>query len=199
MRYLKVPLCLALIIILGGCTKSQFMDLSGFVCNYNEVSADSISITDFIFRKGEIREYKLIKGNILITLKEAPDGKICECRVMMLKLGADGERSKSLLSDGEDFYAETINVIEAFCHYDMNSAEKLAGEFSLSRDADFLKEGELNKKQDNFYFVYYSTPLVCQMMIYDTYLTEIETTQKPKTSLPREEKSHPSETSGKDD
>ncbi len=198
MKFLKVPICLILIIMLSGCTKSQFMDLSGFIHNYNEVTNGNTAITDFIYRKDENSEYKLIKGNILITLKEASDGKICECRVMMLKLDEKGQRSNSLLSDGEAFYAEIINVIEAFCHYDGYSAEKLAGEFALGKNADFLKEGELTKKQDNFYFVYYSTPLVCQMMIYDTYLTKIETTKKPKTLLP-EEKSHPYETSGKDD
>ncbi len=198
MRFFKVPLCLVLVIMLGGCTKSQFMDLSGFVYNYNEVSDDSISITDFIYRKDEVREYKLTDGNILITLREAPDGKIGQCRIMLLKLGEDGEISKSLSSDGEIFYDQTIKVIQAFCHYDRYSAEKLAGEFSLSKDADFLIEGELTKKQDSFYFVYYSTALVSQIMIYNTYLAETEITKKPRTSLPEETKSHPSETSGTD-
>ncbi|MBR2893931.1 MAG: hypothetical protein IKB94_08770, partial [Clostridia bacterium] len=63
--------------------------------------------------------------------------------------------------------------------YDRYSAEALLGEFSLGEPSTFLKEGELTKKQDNFYFVYYSTPLVCQVMIYNTYLTEIEPTSKP--------------------
>ena len=185
MRYLKVLLCLILIIMLSGCTKSRFMDLSGFVHNYNKVTGEKTAITDFIFREEEITEYKLIKNNILITLKEAPDGKICECRVMLLKKGEDGEVSRSLAADSESFVDEVINTLQAYCAYGRYSAEALAGEFSIRRDADFMQEGELTKKQDKFYFVYYSTALVSQIMVYDTYLTEIETTRKPKTTLPK--------------
>lgn len=185
-----------LIIMLSGCTKSRFMDLSGFVYNYKEEAGCEISITDFIFREQTPTEYKLIKENILISLKEAPDGKICECRVMLLKRGEDGEVSRSLLSDSEKFIGEVINIFQAYCAYDRHSAKALAGEFSLVKGADLMREGELTKQQDKFYFVYYSTVLVSQVTVYDTYLTEIETTKKPKTTLQGQEKSHPSETDG---
>ena len=193
MRYLKVPLCLMMIILLSGCTKSRFMDLSGFVENYNTLGEENIALTDFIYRQGDDREYKLIKDNILITLKQAPDRKIKECRVMLMKLDERGNVSESLSQDGEIFVAEVIKLLQAYCAYDRYTAEKLAGELSLVNGADLMKQGELTKKQDNFYIVYYSTSLVSQIMIYDTYLTEIETTKKPKTTL-AEEKSHPSET-----
>ncbi len=179
MRYFKVPLCLILIIMLTACSKSQFMDLSGFIENYNKVADSEITFTDFIYTTGESREFKLIKDNVLLTLKEATDGKISECRVMMTKLSENGEQSKNISTDSKNFLFILKNTLEAFCSYDRYSAEALIGEFSLNELSGFLKEGELTKKQDNFYFVYYSTPLVCQVMIYNTYLTEIEPTKKP--------------------
>ncbi len=179
MRYFKVPLCLILIIMLTACSKSQFMDLSGFIDNYNEVSDSDIDFTDFIYTTGESREFKLIKDNVLLTLKEAPDGKISECRVMMTKLSENGEQSKNISTDSKKFLSILKNTLEAFCSYDMYTAEALIGEFSLGELSAFLKEGELTKTQDNFYFIYYSTPVVCQMMIYNTYLKEIEPTKKP--------------------
>lgn len=179
MRCFKLLLCLILIITLTACSKSQFMDLSGFIENYNEVAEDEIAFTDFIYAPGENREYKLIRDNILLTLKEAPDGKICECRVMMTKLTKNGEQSKNISTDSKNFLYILKNTLQTFCFYDRYSAEALMGEFSLGEPSSLLKEGELTKKHDNFYFVYYSTPLVCQVMIYNTYLTEIEPTSKP--------------------
>ncbi len=159
------------------------MDLSGFVYNYNEVSAAKTELTEFFFEDGEIREFKLIKDNILLTLKEGPDGKISECRVMMTKLNENGEESKNVSIDSKNFLYILKNTLRAFCGYDENSAEAIIDEFSLNEPGNLMKEGELTKKQGNFYFVYYSTQLVCQMMVYNTYLTEIEPTEKPAKSI----------------
>lgn len=184
MRYLKATVCFLLIIMLTACQKSQFMDLSGFIYNYNKTSEDEIDLTDFFFAEGSIREFKMICDNTLLTLKEAPDGKISECRVMMTKLNESGVQRNDINVSSEEFLSILKNTLMAYCHYDENSARELMNEFLLNEPDTFIKEGELTKRQGEYYFVYYSTQLVCQMMIYNTYLTEIEPTQKPKTKAP---------------
>ncbi|MBQ7294690.1 MAG: hypothetical protein IJW86_00685 [Clostridia bacterium] len=179
MRHFRLPFCLILIIMLTACSKSQFMDLSGFVASYNEVADSDIDLTDFIFIQQESREFKLINGNVLLTLKEAPDGKIMECRVMMTKLNEKGEQSENISADSKKFLSILKNTLQTFCSFDRYAADAIIGEFSLGELSSFLKEGELTKQQGNFYFVYYSTPLVCQVTVYNTYLSEIEPTEKP--------------------
>ncbi len=155
------------------------MDLGGFIYNYNSVAQKDIDLADFFFQKAETRELKLIDGSVLLTLKEASDGKIEQCRVMLTKVTQDGKNSENLSADCINFLSILKSSIEAFCGFDETTAETLIGEFCLESESDFLKEGELTKRQGSFYFVYYSTSITSQMMIYNTYLTEIEQTEKP--------------------
>ncbi len=179
MRYFKILLCLVLTVLLSACSKSEFMDLGSFIYNYNSVSQQDIDFTDFFFEKAEKRELKLINGSVLLTLKEASDGKIEQCRVMLTKVTQNGEVNENLSADCISFRNILKSTIEAFCGFDETTAEALIREFGLESEGAFLKEGELTKKQGSFYFVYYSTSLTSQMMIYNTYLTEIEQTEKP--------------------
>ncbi len=179
MRCFKILLSLLLMLLLAGCSKSEFMDLGGFIYNYNSVSQKDIDFADFFFQKAEMRELKLIDGSVLLTLKEASDGKIEQCRVMLTKVTQDGKSIENLSDDCINFLSILKSSIEAFCGFDETAAETLISEFGLESESDFLKEGELTKRQSSFYFVYYSTSITSQMMIYNTYLTEIEQTEKP--------------------
>lgn len=179
MKYFKLLACLTLIIILSACSRSQLMDLSGFIYEYNKVGKDNIDFIDFSFEKGENREFKLIYDNLLLSLKEDDEGKICQCTVMLTKLTEKGEQRENLDRDTAEFLSMLKSVVQAYCSYDENSSERLIKEFSLDKGDTYLKQGELTKTQDNFYFVYYSTELSSAMTVYNTYLCEIEPTQKP--------------------
>lgn len=179
MKYFKVLTCFMFIVILSGCTTNQLMDLSGFIYEYNKIAEDTIDFSDFSFEKDENREFKLIKGNIFLTLKEGEKGKICQCSLGIVKLNQKGEKSQSLTSDTEKFLVMLKNTLQAFCGYDINTSEKLIDEFMLGNETTYSNLGELTKTMDNFYFVYYSTELTSSMTIYNKYLCEIEPTEKP--------------------
>lgn len=179
MKYFKLLFSLMLVIILSACSSGEFMDLSGFIYQYNKVSSDKIDFCDFSFEKDENRDFKLIHNNLLLSLKESDDGKICQCSLMVTKLSETGEKSESINKDTGEFLSMLKSVVRSYCSYDENSTQKLMEEFSLDKSDTYLKQGELTKKQGNFYFVYYSTELSSTMTIYNTYLREIEPTKKP--------------------
>ena len=182
MRYLKVLLCFAVIVTLTACSSGRFMDLSGFVYNYNKVSAQSVELTDFFMYYEDKNDFSLLKDNILLTVCHNAGGSIEQCRIMMLKKDENGNTA-DISTDAKSFAAMFKNTLQSYCGFDLTTAEKITEEFSLSDLQTYLKEGELTKTQDRFYFVFYSDSLACQMSIYDTYLKEIESTKKPSVKL----------------
>lgn len=155
------------------------MDLSGFIYGYNKVSDNKIDFCDFSFEKAESRDFRLTKGNVLLSLKEGEDGKICECSLYLIKLNEKGKDSETIAYDSSEFISMLRSTLQAYCGYDANTADTLIEEFSLNKSDTFLKQGELTKTQDNFYFVFYSTKLTSSMSVCNKYLQEIEPTQKP--------------------
>ena len=174
MRCFKVILCFLLIFTMCACTKSQFMDLSGFIYRYNKISDNKAELTDFYFDESDT-SYVLIRDKVLLRLIAGGDGRIKECRLTLAKATSDKEMSENIIS----FRQAASKAMQSFCEYPQDTAEGILGDFCLYQDESFLKEGELTKKQGNFYFVFYSTSVACQLRICNLYLTEIEPTKKP--------------------
>ena len=179
MRYFKGFICLVSVLMLSACTQSQFMDLSGFIYNYNKVNDEKIDFTDFYIDEERGSTYTFFGDGIILTL-EAADGRITECRLSLPKLDIKGNKSETYGKDIGLFRQVLTGTLRAYCHYDRYSAEEVLGLLSLSDDASFYKQGELTLKRGNFYFICYSDDITFQFRILNLYLTEVEPTKKPR-------------------
>ena len=179
MRPLKIIICFIILLSFVSCGKSEFMNLYSFTEHYNKTSSESISISDFCFQPDDKQCYTAFLGSegaeILLTLKSEKTDIIEEIRLSLVK-----EQSRSPAISQTDLFIEILrNTLYAFCSYTEEETENIISAFELGNPQTFIKEGELTLTVGNFHFVYYSTELISQIMIYNTYLHKIEATEKP--------------------
>lgn len=179
MKIIKIVLCFFIILSFTACGKCEFMNLYSFTENYNETSEKPISITDFYFQNPLNSSYTAVLGSIgqevLLTLK-SEDSDIIEEATLSIVKDKNTPLDKNQI---ESFRNILKDLLKAYCSYDDDTAKEIINSFSLDDYETFIKEGELTLKRENFYFVYYSTQLVSQLKIYNTYLHKIEVTEKP--------------------
>ena len=70
------------------------------------------------------------------------------------------------------------DVMTAYCGFD---SSVVINNFGLNSVDSLAKNGELTLRKDNYNFVYYSTSVISEFIIHNTYLKEIETTHKPES------------------
>ena len=179
MKIIRIVLCFFIILTFASCGKNEFMNLYAFTESYNKAADNKLDISNFYFKKGQKGTYTTFLGDvgneILLTAKSKNDDIIEEIQISLIK------NKSSPPSDVQTalFRKVLINTIGAFCSYENKQADSIISALTLNDYNTFLKNGELTLKQGNFYFVYYSTDLICQVMIYNTYLHKIEATEKP--------------------
>lgn len=179
MKIIKIVLCFFIILSFASCGKSEFMNLYAFTENYNEVSESKINLTDFYFQNPQNFSYTAVLGSsdneVLLTLKSEKSDIIEEIEVSVVK-----SKTKSPDNIQIELFMEILNnVLKAYCNYDDNKIKDIITSFKLDDYQTYIKQGELTLKKENFYFVYYSTELISQLKIYNTYLHKIEPTEKP--------------------
>ena len=179
MKIIKIVLCFFIILSFASCGKSEFMNLYAFTENYNEVSESKINLTDFYFQNPRNFSYTAVLGSsdneVLLTLKSEKSDIIEEIEVSVVK-----SKTKSPDNIQIELFREILNnVLKAYCNYDDNKIKDIITSFKLDDYQTYIKQGELTLKKENFYFVYYSTELISQVKIYNTYLHKIEPTEKP--------------------
>lgn len=171
--------------ILTACSQSRFMDLSGFIYNFNRVSDEDIDFEDVYSYTDEgdgVFEIFIEDDSPSVVLKLITENdRIKQIRIAMAKVDTNGNSITSSTENISDFTETVESAIRAFCAYDKEKARTLMNEFSLFDRATYNKQGELSKNEDNYSFVYYSDSLVCDLIISDTYLTETEKTEKPES------------------
>ena len=179
MRIIKIVLCFLIILSFVSCGESEFMNLYAFTDNYNKTSESKLNISDFYFQNDQKGTYTAFLGDtgyeVLLTVKSEESDIIEEVQISIIK-------DKSAPPDNAQLvlFCNTLrNTLRAFCNYDTEQAETIISAFELNDNSTFAKEGELTLTQNNFHFVYYSTKLISQIMIYNTYLHKIEETEKP--------------------
>ena len=112
---------------------------------------------------------------MLLTLKSEKSDIIEEIELSVVK-----SKTKSPDNIQIELFREILNnVLKAYCNYDDNKIKDIITSFKLDDYQTYIKQGELTLKKENFYFVYYSTELISQVKIYNTYLHKIEPTEKP--------------------
>jgi hypothetical protein len=179
MKIIKVVLCFFIILSFVSCGKGEFMNLYAFTENYNEVSESKINLSDFYYESSQNSSYTAVIGDsdkeVLLNLKSEKSDIIEEVSLSIIKCKNNPPDNIQV----ELFRKVLTNVLKAYCSYDDYTANDLILAFNLNEYQTYIKEGELTLKKDNFYFIYYSTELISQVKIYDTYLHKIETTEKP--------------------
>ena len=179
MRMFKISLCFFIMLFFVSCGNSEFMNLYAFTENYNEVSESKIYLTDFYFENPQNPSYTAVLGSygkeVLLNLKSEKSDIIEEVSLSIIKENDNPPDNIQI----ESFRKILINTLRAYCSYDDIAAYNLIHTFGLDDKQTYIKEGELTLKKDNFYFVYYSTPIISQIKIYNTYLHKIEVTEKP--------------------
>ncbi len=179
MKMFRVILCFLIIFTLVSCGKNELIDLSGFIHNYNIVSDSDLSLTDFIIQKDTDIMYTAVLSesghNILISLCQGSDNKIKYCKIALVK--EDGR--VPTIEETAAFYNVILDAMTAYCNFDIQTSHSLADNFHLSSTETLTNNGELTLDKDNFYFVYYSTDIISQFTIYNTYIQKIDPTEKP--------------------
>lgn len=179
MKIIRIVLCFLIILTFASCGKSEFMNLYAFTENYNKTADYKLNISDFAFKEGQKGIYTAFLGDvgneILLTTKSKEDDTIEEIQMSLIK-----EKNAPPSYTQTDLFRNVLmNTISAFCSYEKDQTDNIISALTLYDNGSFLKNGELTLKQGNFYFVYYSTDLISQVMIYNTYLHKIEATEKP--------------------
>jgi hypothetical protein len=155
------------------------MNLYAFTEKYNKISDQYISIKDFYFSNPATSSYTAILGdegnNVLLTLNSGETDIIETVTVSLIK-----EKNKIPTAQQLELYNKILkDSLLTYCDYNDTTANNIISAFSLNDQKSFIQNGELTLKKDNFYLVYYSTEMISQVMIYNTFLNNIAPTEKP--------------------
>ncbi len=182
MKYIKLTIPFIALAFLVSCAKSSFLDLSVFIYNFNNQSAKELSIEDFsfVFTENET-EASTVIDNMLLSVTSDSKGKITKIKLLVSKIDNDGNKKVISKEDVNSFYNLMADCIVSFCYLSESESFAILNEFSLSSAETFSKTGELCKDTDSFRFVYYSTEIMSEMVIYNTVLKEVESTERPES------------------
>ena len=178
---IKLSVLLLSFSLLTACSQSRFMDLGGFVYNFNRVSDEEIEFEDvYIYNDENDSVYEIFLGETEVVLKLIAEAdQIKQVRIAMAKVNEKGEAVNIDVETIRTFIKTAENTIRAWCSFDEEKAKALMNEFSLYEKDTYSRQGELYKIDEKFSFVYYSDSFVCDFIISDTYLVEEENTEKP--------------------
>ena len=179
MKVFKISLCFFIILCFVSCGRNEFCNIYSFVDNYNSISPDKISVTNFYFDNPDSFQYTAVLGSqneeITIEINTLPDASIEEIKISLIKNKATPPSQQQT----DSFNKILKNSLYAYCGYSETECADIVNTFELNTNETYSKEGELTLKRDNFYFVYYSTDLISRLTISNTYLKVIEVTEKP--------------------
>ena len=171
MKTLKIGLCFLIILLFSACSKGEFRNIISFTDSYNNLSDYNLKLDDFIVQGNEYTAF--FENCVLLHLKEDENNKINICRVVAEKSSLSDNQTKNI------FIKTVRNTILAYCDFTSEEAEKIIESFNFNDDEMFIKTGELTTHKDNFYFIYYANEITCEMRIINTYIKDIDPTEKP--------------------
>ena len=178
---IKLSVLLLSFSFLTACSQSRFMDLGGFIYNFNRVSDEKIDFEDvYIYNDESDSVYEIFFGETEVVLKLIVEAdQIKQVRVAMAKVNEKGEAVNIDTETISTFIKTAENTIRAWCSFDEEKAKALMNGFLLYEKDTYSKQGELYKTEDKYSFVYYSDSFICDFIISDTYLVEEENSEKP--------------------
>ena len=179
MKMFRIVLCFLIIFTLSSCGKNELMSLSDFISSYNRISENDLMLSDFIIQNNPDIVYTAVlpdsSSDILLSMFQGNDNKIKSCRIALIKENGSVPTNEQM----NNFNKTVINVLNSYCSYDEIKAQAITDSFYFDNAKTFRENGELTLETDNFYFVYYSTSIISQFTIHNTYVEKIEPTEKP--------------------
>ncbi|MCM1544391.1 MAG: hypothetical protein NC110_03745 [Ruminococcus sp.] len=188
-RFLCSLMLAVLMFNLCACTKSEFMQLSAFIENYNRHQTEQpLGFTDLLATTNSGQTFyncffSCGKNSVALRIIEDENKKIEQCRVILPKLDEKG-KPLTLTDDMISLFCKTAaNTLAAFTLCTSEQAQAVINEFALTKPETFSAQGELTKQSGSFYYVYLSNSLVSEFIIYNKWLHEIESTNKPVSKV----------------
>ena len=169
------------VLLLGGCSKSSFMDISAFTDYYNRISEQGrISLEDYSFKNGR---YSLVMTEgtttMLMSIEALETGKIDEIRLLIPKVNECGEAVAVTRADAELFSSKLKRILEAYTDFTYSECEEIISSMGLTNEKVYNSVGELTFTKRDWHTVYYSTELTSFFSVYNIHLHPTEKTEKP--------------------
>lgn len=182
---IKFSALLLIFSILTACSKNQFMDLSGFIYNFNRVSDEEIEfegVYSYSDNSGVVYEIFFDDDEPDVVMKLiSENGRIKQIRIAIAKIDENGNQFTPSVETISNFLKITESSIRAYCGVEKEKAESIIRSFGLYNKESFGKEGELTLNEGEFRFIYYSDSFVCDFMISNNFLHITEPTEKPQS------------------
>lgn len=182
---IKFSALLLIFSILTACSKNQFMDLSGFIYNFNRVSDEEIEfegVYSYPDNSGVVYEIFFDDDEPDVVMKLiSENGRIKQIRIAIAKIDENGNPFSPSVETISNFLKITESSIRAYCGVEKEKAESIIRSFGLYNKESFGKEGELTLNEGEFRFIYYSDSFVCDFMISNNFLHITEPTEKPQS------------------
>ena len=182
---IKFSALLLIFSILTACSKNQFMDLSGFIYNFNRVSDEEIEfegVYSYSDNSGVVYEIFFEDDEPDVVMKLiSENSRIKQIRIAIAKIDENGNQFTPSVETISNFLKITEISIRAYCGVEKEKAESIIRSFGLYNKESFGKEGELTLNEGEFRFIYYSDSFVCDFMISNNFLHITEPTDKPQS------------------
>lgn len=165
---------------LSACAPVGHPNILLFTRRFSDISRKEISVSDFIIIDGDYKHLFEKDGFcVLLTAEKNEKEELLKIHLSFAKIDENGK--EKIPTDAEtEFYKEKIcQAMYAFTVKDEDQCRETAEKILPLKSEDFLKTGELTMDKDNFHLVYYSNKICCRFTVTNTYLEEIESTQKP--------------------
>lgn len=188
-RFISIFAAFFLMVGLCACSQSEFLELGGFIENYNREQAEQpLNFTDLLVSSNNGQtEYNCFfpcgESGVTVRIFANENKKIEQCRIIVPKLNEKGQ-ALNLTDEVLSLFAMTVkNTLGAYTFCTAEQAQSIVDEFMLNCKETYKNQGELTKEKGSFYFVYLSNSLVSEFVIYNKWLHEIESTNKPVSKV----------------
>ena len=175
---------LSMLCSLTACSKEQFINIISFTEGFNEASVGlKIDYGDYVIDKDNVFNVFFPPENstVLLRLFENEKGRVEKCSVTIGKYDSQGKQKRINTEEYNLFLSVIKATVMSYTRYSENEAEQLMKQFLLYDSTTIKKQGEMNKTQNEFHFVYYSNSLVSMFTVTNTWLCEIPETEKPES------------------
>lgn len=181
----KNCILLACIIVVSmlftSCAREEFMDIYGFCERF-----DALELSPEDFYQGDTEGvyytfFEKENPKIMLKLLCGKEEKIEEIRIYLPKYDENAHKKSITTDEIRLFVRIAAASVKAFTGCTSAQAEDTAEQMQLYQKGSYEKEGELTKTKDSFHFVYHSASLGSEFIVYNTYLKDVPTTEKPES------------------
>lgn len=178
-----IILSISATLLISACAREEFIDLSGFskAFDYQSLSPESFYVEESGENLAYFTFFHREKSAVMLKLISEKNNKISEIRIYLPKYDENASKRKVASNDIYLFTEVSLSALKAFTGYSEEISEIILSELQLYKIEAYKNKGELTKAKENYYFVYHSSNLGCELVITDTYLKDIPETEKPES------------------